>query len=260
MVCVGLAGPAFFSGKKLLIFPFNFTLISDLVLLVRPQNYSQMEREFLLYGRFFSLDRDLDLAGLGFTDGLGHLGGELANFSSVTILRWYAVISGAAPLRLQCGPFALRITTLSGTARHTSTLVSAHLDTTTYRSSLLACSILSLSCDGHINVPVAAMYASDPQLAENSSNYSRTYAHAPSLRIILAVAIDLDLTLFGFMASFEHVGYEFVLRLNYRTISVSNGATEALRAFLAAHCSYNEFSLKSMPHSIGVLRFLHARA
>ncbi|KAF9023366.1 hypothetical protein BDZ89DRAFT_171221 [Hymenopellis radicata] len=88
------------------------------------------------------------------------------------------------------------------------------------------------------------MYASDRQLAENSSNYCRTYAHTPSLRIILAVDVDLDLTPFGFMASFEHVGYEFVLRLICRTIAVSNGATEAARAPLAADCSYNDFGLR----------------
>ncbi|KAF9000040.1 hypothetical protein BDZ89DRAFT_1147461 [Hymenopellis radicata] len=55
---------------------------------------------------------------------------------------------------------------------------------------------------------LAATYASDPQLAENPSDYNRTYTRVPSLRIILAVDIDLYLTAFGFIASFGHVGDE----------------------------------------------------
>ncbi|KAF8991403.1 hypothetical protein BDZ89DRAFT_1167995 [Hymenopellis radicata] len=52
------------------------------------------------------------------------------------------------------------------------------------------------------------------QPADYSSNYNRTYARAPSLRIALAVDVDLNLTAFGFMASFGRAG-ESVMDLGF---------------------------------------------
>ncbi|KAF8988958.1 hypothetical protein BDZ89DRAFT_1152414 [Hymenopellis radicata] len=96
-------------------------------------------------------------------------------------------------------------------------------------------------CDTTSNDPVTVAFEHQQLLRTRqafsthlgSSEFQRGPAHTPSLRLIVSDDANLDLTAFGFMASFGPIDDELDLYLNFHWIAVSSGASAAALASLS---------------------------